>query len=48
MNLFEASKFYGDYSLALELIREELSEDFDDGDISDEKILTCDESLNTL
>lgn len=48
MDLFEASKFYGDYRLAVQNAREELPELFDDTIPQDEKILTCVDNRNTL
>lgn len=45
MNLFEASKFYGDYRLLCEIYRADLSENAP-ATIPHEKILTCHESSN--
>lgn len=47
MDLFEASKFYGDYRLALEILEHELSENSDNTDTHQE-ILSCSESSNDL
>ena len=41
MNLFEAAKFYGDFSQVWEDCRAELSENFDDNNIAEEKFLSC-------
>jgi len=41
MNLFEAANFYGDFSMVMENYRAELSENFDDTNIPDEKFVSC-------
>lgn len=41
MDLFEAAKFYGDFSQVWEDCRTELSENVDAINIPEEKILTC-------
>lgn len=41
MDLFEAAKFYGDFSQVWEDYRAELSENVDGMNIPEEKILSC-------
>lgn len=41
MNLFEAAKFYGDFSQVWEDCRAELSEKVDAINVPEEKILSC-------
>lgn len=41
MNLFEAAKFYGDFSQVWEDCRAELSENVEATNIPEEKILSC-------
>lgn len=48
MNLFEASKFYGDYSLLKEIVEREFPEMFEDTNPAEEKILTCPANPNDL
>lgn len=45
MDLFEAAKFYGDFSQVWEDCRAELSENVDDTNIAEEKILSCPREL---
>lgn len=41
MNLIEAAKFYGDFSLVTQVYQDLLSENFDDTIPADEKISSC-------
>lgn len=41
MDLFEAAKFYGDFSQVWEDCRAELSENVEAMSVSEEKILSC-------
>jgi hypothetical protein len=47
MDLFEASKFYGDYSLFNEIVKREFPEDFEDNN-TPEEILSCSAKSNDL
>ena len=46
MNLFEAAKFYGDFSQVWEDCRAELSENVDAINVPEEKILSCPAALD--